>query len=116
MHDMVCIDNQLGINLQTGIESDKLNILFSDSHIFGESEAEDCPAGHDCTCPDKMGFMIFGHNKGSKALHPDMASALPVHKVKSEGAWGGDVTVRNVIFEGFANNGKTACRAKQTIF
>ena len=93
MHDMICIDNVRGISLQTGIEGDDLSIQFYDSHIYGETDAEDCPKGHDCYCPDKVGFLLFGNNKGSKSLHPTMASALPVHKVKSEGAWGGDILV-----------------------
>lgn len=45
-HDMTCIDSQKGISLQTAGESDERIIKFYDSHIFGETLAEDCPEGH----------------------------------------------------------------------
>lgn len=44
-----------------------------------------------------------------------MASALPVYKVKSEGAWGGEIVIENVNFVNFRNQ-QTTCKAKQTVF
>jgi hypothetical protein len=83
--------------------------------IYGESEAEDCPSGHGCRCPDKYGFMLFGSNLGGKALHPEMKSSLPVSKIKSEGAWAGAVEVDNFQFKGFSS-ATTRCGAKQHVF
>jgi len=116
MHGMTCIDNVKGISLQTGgIDADKLKIDFKHSYIYGETEADDCPQGHECWCQEKTGFLFFGNNLKSKDLHPTMASSLPVHKVKSEGAWGGDINIYNVHFSGFLT-GKTKCLAKHRLF
>lgn len=115
MHDITCIDNERGINLQTGGDKDDIKITFSDSYIYGETEAQDCPDTSDCYCPVKFGFMLFGNNLGAKDLHPTMASALPVYKVKSAGSWGGEITVKNVKFENF-RKAVTSCGNKQTVF
>jgi len=48
--------------LQTAGEEDKKVIKFYNSKIYGETAAEDCPDGHDCYCPEKMGFMLFSNN------------------------------------------------------
>jgi hypothetical protein len=92
-HDITCIDTEHGISLQTAFEggSDKRLIKFYDSFIFGETEAEDCPPGHDCECPEKFGFMLFGNNKAGKTLHIPAASPRPIYKIKSAGAWPGEV-------------------------
>lgn len=50
-HDITSIDCQKGISLNTGREGDDLKIKLYDSHIYGETEALDCPQGHDCYCP-----------------------------------------------------------------
>lgn len=115
MHDITCIDNERGINLQTAGDNDEISIRFYDSHIYGETKALDCPDQTECYCPVKFGFMLFGNNFGGKDLHPTMASALPVYKVKSEGAWGGEIVVNNVRFSNF-RKAQTACQNKQTVF
>ena len=68
-HDITCIDAEKGISLQTGTEGDGMVIKFSNSKIYGETDADDCPADHECYCPNKIGFMFFGNNVGSKTLH-----------------------------------------------
>lgn len=37
MHDITCIDNERGINLQTAGDNDDIKIKFYDSHIYGET-------------------------------------------------------------------------------
>jgi hypothetical protein len=108
-HDITCIDSERGINLQTGGEGENKLIKFYDSFIFGETEAQDCPQGHHCYCPEKYGFMLFGNNIGSKDLHIPKASPRPIYKIKSAGSWGGTVEVDNVVFSDFMGGGKTAC-------
>ena len=108
MHDITCIDNEKGINLQTAGDNDEILIRFYDSSIYGETSALDCPDSTECYCPVKFGFMLFGNNFGGKQLHPTMASALPVYKIKSEGAWGGDILIENVRFINFRRQ-LTAC-------
>lgn len=108
MSDLTCIDNAKGVCLQTGGSNDEISISLKDSKIYGETDALDCPDSRDCWCHQKLGLMSFGNNFGSKALHPDMASALPVYKVKSESAWGGDILIYNVDFIDFKSD-KTAC-------
>lgn len=115
MHDMTCIDNQKGVSLQTGQDNDKISIRLYDSMIYGETKAMDCPIEQECYCHDKFGFMLFGNNFKGKQLHPTMASSLPVYKVKSESAWGGEVNVDNVSFVNFRKQ-QTACAMKQTVF
>ena len=88
-HDITCIDSEKGVSLQTGGEGDNQVIKFSNSKIYGETEADDCPADHECYCPNKMGFMIFGNNVAGKTLHMPAASPRPIYKIKSYGAYGG---------------------------
>lgn len=114
MSNINCIDNQKGLSLQTGGDRDKVSIRLFDSFIYGETKALDC-VGKECYCPEKYGFMLFGNNWGSKDLHPTMASSLPVYKIKSEGAWGGNIQITNTKFANWLN-GKTQCGAKQHIF
>ena len=59
--------------------------------------------------------MLFGNNFGGKALHPTMQSQLPVYKIKSEAAWGGDILIENTKFENF-RDAKTACSARTSVF
>ena len=70
MRDMVFIDNQEGISVQSAGDTDTQRIIASHMTIYGESEADDCPSGHDCHCKNKYAFMLFGNNLGGKALHP----------------------------------------------
>lgn len=90
-HDITCIDSERGISLQTGGEGDSKLIKFYDSFIFGETEAQDCPQGHDCYCPEKFGIMLFGNNVKGKDLHITSSTSRPIYKIKSEGTWGGEV-------------------------
>ena len=89
VHDITCIDTQLGISLQTGGEGDDIVIKFYNSYIYGETEAMDCPPQHDCHCKSKTGMMLFSNNVKSKSPHIPSSSARPVYKIKSYGAFGG---------------------------
>ena len=87
------------------------NLLdLENTHIYGETEALDCPKNHDCWCHDKMGFMLFGGNEGNKAPHITAPSKLPHYKIKSYGAWNVSTDISSVVFENFPSN-VTACGA-----
>ena len=109
-HDITCIDTERGVSLQTAGHGDDKIIKFYDSQIFGETEALDCPQGHNCYCPEKYGFMTFSNNVAGKDLHITMKSARPIYKIKSFGAWGGEVEVENVSFNNFNTGGRTKCQ------
>ena len=102
MTNMVFIDNAVGLSLQIGKPGDDLWIKLSDTKIYGEAANInlDCPPGisPSCWCADKFGLMLFGSNHGNKALHPTMASALPIYKIKSESSWGTNVKIEDVEF------------------
>lgn len=42
-HHITIIDTLKGVSLQTGKDGEDLKIRFADSHIYGETEALDCP-------------------------------------------------------------------------
>jgi hypothetical protein len=115
-HDITCIDAEKGISLQTGVEGTGMVIKFSNSKIYGETDADDCPADHECYCPNKIGFMFFGNNVAPKTLHMPAMSPRPIYKVKSYGAYGGTAQIDNVTFKNFATNGVTKCAARSVIF
>ena len=107
-------DNIKGINIQNGKEGDDLALYLEDIHVYGETEAEDCPVGGSCKCVRKFGFMLGGSNQSKKDLHPTMASALPIFKTKSAASWGTVIDFNNLHFHNFAAT--TRCGAVQRIF
>lgn len=67
MLDITSIDTGLGINLQISGETTEQKIaILKDSHIYGETEAEDCPEDHECHCSHKYAIMAFSMNHGGK--------------------------------------------------
>ena len=116
MRDMVFIDNTHGgANIQTGGETERQVVSFSNSIVYGEAGSEDCPQGHPCYCADKDAFMSFGGNHGSKPFHILKPSSLPCYKVKSYGAWAIEAFVNNITFADY-NSSQTRCGARQSIF
>jgi hypothetical protein len=115
-HDMVFVDNQLGVSYQIGGDRDDCLIKFYDSYIFGESDdiALDC-VGDDCLCVKKNGLTLFGHNFNTKSVHITGESALPLYKVKSEAGWGMAVEIERVTFQNFKSD-TTLCGSKQRVF
>ena len=101
MHDMTFIDNEKGVCLQTAGERERIIIEMRDVEIYGEDSNSDVPDGQERYCADKYGLMLFGANRGGKDLHPTMASKLPVHKIKSYGSWGPEITLTRVNFNNF---------------
>ena len=91
------VDNQLGVSLSASNPLEVTKVIFSDSVVYGEPTINnDCPGDLDqyCYCPShKGGFMSVGSNLGGKPIHITAASALPMHKVKSEGAWAGQAFI-----------------------
>jgi hypothetical protein len=49
-----------------------------------------------------MGFMLFGGHLGSRALHPQKKSSLPVFKIKSYATFNTEVFLDKVNFSDFA--------------
>jgi len=84
---MTLIDNRLGVNLQSSGETPKSLTSLRDTHIYGETAAQDCPKGHNCICLDKIGFMLFGSNQHNKKFHIDALSPLPHYNIMSYGTW-----------------------------
>lgn len=66
MRNMVFIDNQSGMCLQTAGEREEIAISLKDTKIYGEDNSDnsntDCPEGNSCYCPEKFGLMLFGSN------------------------------------------------------
>ena len=91
-----------------------LKVMMDSIHIYGESEADDCPPKHKCYCKDKSGIMLSGGNTKYKLFHIDSASALPSYKIKSYGAYNISTEFINMTFENFSN--QTRCGARQRIF
>lgn len=58
--------------------------------------------------------MLFGANRGGKELHPTMASKLPIHKIKSYGSWGAEITLTNVNFNNFESEKTRKCGKHHT--
>lgn len=88
----------------------------SDSFIFAETEAKDCPTAQACYCVDKIGLMFFGNNVSSKSLHIERNVNRPIQKIINYSAYGGEVIIENVSFLNFNTAGQTDCQARQTIF
>ena len=53
--------------------------------------------------------MLFGANQGGKELHPTTSSKLPIHKIKSYGSWGPEITLTNVNFNNFESATTKTC-------
>ena len=103
MRDMKLIDNELGINLNANGEfkKDKNLVEALNMEIYGETPALDCTAS-GCYCPDeKMGFMLFGGNQGSRPLHAKSWSELPIWKIKSYATFNAEARVNNIKFADF---------------
>jgi len=117
--NITSIDAAWGVNLQTagemtGPDAKSLTVL-TNSKLYGETEALDCPAGHKCYCKNKMGFMGFSGRHKAKDFHIDSASALPMHKAKSYGTWAADTYMKDLKFINFPSN-RTLCGARQVVF
>ena len=114
-HNLRCIDNTVGISLNTGgLERDEVEISMWDSEFYGETDADDCPQGHNCYCKPKNGFSSFANQNDGKPLHPTGASSLPIWKSSGEGNWGGNIHIRDTTFKGFM--GKSRCGERHVIF
>lgn len=114
MTDMTFIDNELGVYLSTSGEGSFKKTYMENVEIYGEApENQNCPKMQDCRCKDIAGMMLFTNNAGGKDLHPTMPSALPIHKIKSNGAWASSAELRNVGFNNF--NGPTLCGEVQNM-
>lgn len=87
----------------------------SDSTVYGETDAEDCPDSHNCYCAPKTAYLLQGSNHGSKSFHIDSASSLPLRKVKSYGAFNADTMNERIKFIDFLRN-ETHCGAHQRLF
>ena len=114
-HHITCIDVQEGLSVNYGgAETEAADIVIEDSVFFGESESKDCPTPEACYCEPKFAFMSSHINRDGKGLHPTSSSALPIHKSKAQGCWGGKVTINRCTFKDFI--GKSMCGQRSVIF
>jgi hypothetical protein len=115
MTNMTMIDNVIGISIQTAGDGAKAHTYLRDSHIYGETEAEDCPKSHNCMCSDKLALLLFGSNGGGKPIHIEASHDMPHYGIGSSGAWAATSTIENVVFENFESRW-TACGKETRIF
>jgi hypothetical protein len=63
--------------------------------MYGESPARDCFNRNECKsrsgpgCVDRLGLMVSYFSTGGKDILITKRSKFPVHKIKSDGSWGG---------------------------
>lgn len=60
--------------------------------------------------------MLASANEGSKSLHPVKKSEEPLYKIKSNGAFGGQVFLEDLTFKNFDDTTKAPCNDRQSIF
>jgi hypothetical protein len=105
--NMTSIDNDKGMGPQIAQklqEYDELLGEVTNSMIYGETEIPDCPSstnGDYCMMADKFGVWQMAGTYGGRGNHPTSSSALPIYKIKSDGAWGGKSVWRNNTFKYF---------------
>jgi hypothetical protein len=99
---MILIDNQIGGTMI--LVGDGVNInstvlsLFSNSIFYGETESHDCsapgiclPSSPDLTqCFNKQGLMVSYYATKGKPPLVSSKFNLPLHKIMSNAAYGGD--------------------------
>jgi len=93
MNRITSIDTAWGVTILVSNpddENDKALAVFKNSHIYGETEAEDCPDDHGCWCYSKTGFMGLSSRMGDKDFMIDKTSPLPMINAHSYGTWAGD--------------------------
>jgi len=95
-----------------------LRIRLKNIKIYGESLARDCLVENECAsashdgCKPRNGLMIGYYSTAGKDVLPDSESALPIHKIKKDGSYGGLTTYDGVQFIDF-NSTTTWCGATQ---
>jgi len=82
----------------------------SNSVIYGESPAEDCPAKHNCYCENKMGFQAFVMSMEGRDYHVTTPSPYPLWNFHAYGTWGASTYMSKLSFNDFKN--ETACGAR----
>lgn len=77
--------------------------------MYGETEARDCFFENECKmggrnhagCVDRSGLMISTFMKAGKEPLPKSSTAIPIHKIKTDGSYGGKSTYTNLKFYNF---------------
>jgi len=110
MSHMTLIDAGMGVSILLSGDSERQIAILKESHIYGETEALDCPADHNCYCKDKKALSLFGSNHGSKEYHISAASPYPTEKIKTYGTWASATDIYKVAFHNFKDP-KTICGA-----
>lgn len=117
MRDVTVIDSKDGINIYASDKGDKFptnKAVLINSHVYGETEADDCPEDHDCLCPQKMGVMLFYGQNGSKDYHHDVTSGYLTTNLMSYGSWASEAEYSGNTFHNFISN-TTKCGNRQTL-
>jgi hypothetical protein len=109
MTRITAIDNIEGFGAMVKKKTTEYNIkedgdlIFSDIHVFSETDSPDCPQGGDggfCYKYHKMAFMTSQGTWGGKAAHIDTASPLPPHNIMSIATWATTIKLYRVTFYG----------------
>lgn len=92
-HTMLDNRNGFGATMQVDAyqptEYGDVIIELNDNTIYGEIEADDCPAdGSFCKPVEKYGFIMNGATHNGKDVHIEDMSPLPMPKIKSLSVWG----------------------------
>lgn len=102
-------------------ENDTQIAIFRDSVFYGETEARDCAEKDTCAhqnskpdeCINRVGLMTSYFTKEGKQPHLRTQRELPVHRVLSDAAYGGESVYRNLTFIGFKTLYTSYCSVTQ---
>jgi len=115
MSNMMMADNVRGFNLIVSGNNEKQLLVFKDSDVYGETDAEDCPGGkHDCTCMPKSGIYSFAGLHAGKEFHIGSSSPYPVDHLMAYGSWATATDIYKVNFHDFLE-GRSRCGKEQVI-
>ncbi len=101
-------------------ENDTQIAIFRDSIFYGETEARDCSVKDKCSqsaasadeCIERKGLMISYFSSSGKEPLISNTKDLPIHKILSSSAYGGESVYRNLTFKNF-NQYYTWCSNRQ---
>lgn len=119
---MIFIDNRFSANILIGREGDNLYSQMNKVKIYGEPEfMKDCPTENWCTkfenmdhpaCVDRDALPLSVFTVRGKFPFPKGIVTKPLHVIKSDASWGGNINYNNVEFINFKSN-RTFCGMNQ---
>ena len=90
-------------------ENDTQIAIFRDSIFYGETQARDCSVKDKCSqaaasgeeCVERKGLMIAYFSASGKEPLIRNINELPIQKIMSSAAYGGESVHRNLTFKNF---------------